>query len=1013
MTAGRLIGRDAVLAVALRALDDAIGGSAQLLLLAGEAGIGKTAVLTELAGRARERGCRVLRGVCWVGPGAPAYWPWSQLLAALGAADLGTARRLVTEPPAVAQAASAGDGEQAADERFRLFDAVRTALRRASADTPLLLIIDDLHSADEASLRLLEFASVHLGDAPVLFALAYRDTEPFTLPAGVAERGQLLELAGLGPAHVATLVEAVAARAPDAEQTTQIWRRSRGNPFFVRELTRLMVARGEPPGASAPVSAIPVTVRDTLEHRLARLSQPCVELLEVAALSGPRLRTRLLTLVSSVDAGAVPALLAEATHARVLVPGDSAGELAFAHDLFRETIVAGLPVDRTAALHERIGRALEEMRAAGGDVEAAELADHFAAADPATAGSDAVRYGIAAAQAATARTGHGQAVRHLTAALRALDAVPDPDPDLRVSVLAELAAASARAGRAAEARDRYRQLAGLARQRADPELLARAALGIHALGARHEAAYAELVALLTDAAAALPPGATVTRSRVLASLARDVSRSGGPHPDQAVEIARTAVRLARESGDPGALADALLAEHDTCRRPGNARQRLDVLGEMIDEAGRAGNPEQLATAQELRASALLELGDPAGLAQLREYVRTAERLGTARGRYGALTRRATLALIAGQVDEAVALSAEALDLGRAIDVPDALPCFFALRGPLTALGGPLFDVPADELPATDPAAPVLPLMTALVAFTAGDHAAARDALRGYRPEQLPPSWDLEIDSYAAAAFAMAGSTEQRTAMYRRLTPHAGEHVAVGGCVSYGGAVDHLLGRLAAALGDVSVALGHLRAAHEAYVRLGADGWAQLCRADLAALDAPPNNMFCAEGATWRLGYAGRQVHVADAKGLHDIAVLLAHPDEDVPAYVLLGRDEPPAGADPILDDRARREFRVRIAQLDEQVERADARGDATASARAAEERAALVRELATATGLGGRTRRLGADSERVRKTVTARIRDSIARIERVHPELAEHLRTAISTGSSCAYRPKSPTGWQL
>ncbi|HEU5267645.1 MAG TPA: AAA family ATPase, partial [Jatrophihabitans sp.] len=95
MTAGRLIGRDAVLATALHAMDDAVAGQGQLLLLAGEAGIGKSAVLAELARQAALRGCRVLRAVCWDGPGAPAYWPWSQVLGGLAPADLGVAQRLV------------------------------------------------------------------------------------------------------------------------------------------------------------------------------------------------------------------------------------------------------------------------------------------------------------------------------------------------------------------------------------------------------------------------------------------------------------------------------------------------------------------------------------------------------------------------------------------------------------------------------------------------------------------------------------------------------------------------------------------------------------------------------------------------------------------------------------------------------------------------------------------------------------------------------------------------------
>src|SRR5205823_4984974 len=140
---------------AVHALDGAVAGEGQLLLVAGEAGIGKSAVLAELARAAADRGGRVLRGVCWAGPGALAYWPWSQLLTELAPADLGAAQRLVAPEPA--SGATISGGAEAADERFRLFDAVTTAIRRASAAAPQLVIIDDLHWADDGSLRLLEF----------------------------------------------------------------------------------------------------------------------------------------------------------------------------------------------------------------------------------------------------------------------------------------------------------------------------------------------------------------------------------------------------------------------------------------------------------------------------------------------------------------------------------------------------------------------------------------------------------------------------------------------------------------------------------------------------------------------------------------------------------------------------------------------------------------------------------------------------------------------------------------
>jgi len=162
------------------------------------------------------------------------------------------------------------------------------------------------------------------------------------------------------------------------------------------------------------------------------------------------------------------------------------------------------------------------------------------------------------------------------------------------------------------------------------------------------------------------------------------------------------------------------------------------------------------------------------------------------------------------------------------------------------------------------------------------------------------------------------------------------------------------------------------------------------------------------------------VLLRDAKGLRDLAVLLAAPGREVAATDLVAGVASAAaaglaalGADPVLDDRARAAYRTRLAQLDEELAEADARHDIERSVRLAAERDALIDELAYAAGLGGRRRRLGDVTERARTTVTARIRDAMGRIERVHPELGQHLRASIVTGARCAYRPAETVRWSI
>jgi len=180
-------------------------------------------------------------------------------------------------------------------------------------------------------------------------------------------------------------------------------------------------------------------------------------------------------------------------------------------------------------------------------------------------------------------------------------------------------------------------------------------------------------------------------------------------------------------------------------------------------------------------------------------------------------------------------------------------------------------------------------------------------------------------------------------------------------------------------------------------------------------------VFRRDGTLWTLGYAGRTVRMRDAKGLRDLAALLAAPGRLVPAAELVaaaaGEATVPAelrlGADEVLDDRARHELRARLLDLEEEIEEADRWHDQERAARATAERDALVAELAAAAGLGGRARRLGDQSERARRTVTARIRDVIGRVERLHPALGAHLRASVTTGTFCSYSLPAPTAWEL
>ena len=1004
--ADRLIGRESALAAASSVLDDARRGAGQFLMISGEAGIGKTAMLAVLVSRAGPAPL-VLRGFCWEGDGAPPYWPWSQVLQASGLpmADLGEAGWLLQ--PASGPAEPMG-AVAAGDAQFRLFEAVARCLGRLAAGSgfrPVLVVLDDLHWADEPSLRLLGFLARALAAESVALLGAYRDTEASPELLKIAGQAQQLALAGLTPDDIGALARDLAGTAVPAQVTAQLWQRSGGNPFFVRELIRLLQAHG----SWHQPAQIPASVAETLRRRLARLSTECIRLLEWAAIAGRDVDVALLAHGAAVGHElAALSLLDEARQAGVIA-GTSPPR--FTHDLYRETILDGLSTSARTAINLSVGRALQTRSG-----PAARVAAHLLAAGP-QARQDALEYSLLAAREATARLGHEDACAYY---LRALDIISErgtPDTGERIEILLELAASHERTGRSDLAAQRFGQAADASRSAGDPVGLARAALGIQTLGYRSGAQNTELLDLLREASRRLEEagGPLALRSRVLAALARTLRHGSDRLPGAEVtQVAQRAAQLASAANDPSALATAKLAVHDAMWIPGTAAARLPVIAEMLDAAQVSGDDDLVAQARLLRAAALLELGDPAGRDELLSYITLAGNLGHARGRWGALTRQATFAQLAGRAEEAARFGEQALELGLAIGEPDAAGCFFTSRLSLVALG---VREPATGMDASDPLWPMFPVLRAWPYAARGEAAAAAAALGDFSVLDITLWTGLEALAAAAVVFAAAGSDTQRTWVYERLRPYAGSHVVVGGCASYHAAVDHHLGALAASLGDTAAAGAHFRAALAMHERLGAAGWARLSEQALARLEAPaasqaPNELRLVNGVRL-LCFEGKQVQLPDSKGLADIATLIGARGADVHVLTLVGHHLARMGADPVLDQRAKKSYQERLACLAEDIEDAEAAGRAGRAEVLRNERDALIRELAAAAGLGHRDRKLGDEAERARKTVSARVRDALSKIGPVHPELAAHLRGSLRLGTRCSYSPPAGVTWKV
>jgi hypothetical protein len=1068
------VGRAHALSRLLAAVSDAADGQARVVLVSGEAGIGKTTLVGVAAARS---GLSVGWGTCVEAGRTPAFWPWSGALRGLltdagpatGAeltrtdtAELARLLPALVKAPDVAADVAVDPGGPADTElaRLRLFDAVARLLERLARQRPALVVLDDLQWADESSLQLLEFVTQPVRPVPLVVVGMYRSDELTDEAARsltrTAARGESLQLHGLSGGEVFDLVAAAVGADAAERWAGEVHRRTHGHPFLARQLAELLADPVQPAGV------VPAAVHDLVARRLNRLSPTGRELVKAAAVANNDVRPDVLGEVCGVDVAAVTALVEEAVHVGVFVTDGGAGQTLLAHDLFRESIYLKLAAPQRMALHQRLADALEHRYARGGAVEPAELARHSAVAVPLDGPGRAIRWARAAAGVERDRLAFTEAAGHLARARRAIE---DSGDTLAggplVDLLVEEADARARAGDSPAARVLLNDASRRAVALGDAERLGRVALGVQRLGARFAMPREAVIDRLEAARGELSAAGSVLEAQLTASLARELAHSVPEHRARAQPLSERAVALARRHDDPATLAACLLARHDVLWTPGRSSERVGLAREIAELAARTGDRERQAEGVLLAATALLEEGSIAFRAALTEYLHLTEGFGQPRHDYLALTRRGALALIDGRLDEAEKLIDEAgalgericepdtenvrtgqlLELARARGEPDrlrsiaaaAIRCWIGVpshahavaAGLLARAGGP------DDL---DAARRALDTVTAL----------------GTWREDRSYLWSLFIGGMATAAVRL-DDRELCAQLLAELRPHTGTCGVGGSLVCFVGSNAHWAGLVAGALGRTEQAHRWLDEALTAHRRLGARSWEAETHLELAALGAPgphaeratqlahelglpgvldrlpaahsaappqPSTGRVAElrhdGELWLIHYGTASAHLRDSKGLADLHTLLSRPGTDVHVLDLAGAGHAERDSGTLLDPTARAAYQRRLGELDQDLATARADHDIGRAQRLDDQRTALIAELRRAAGLAGRSRRLGTStSERARKTVTSRLREAIRRIEAVLPELGAHLDRSVITGTVCRYEPTTNLAWRL
>lgn len=801
----------------------AVRGGLRVVWIGGEAGAGKTTVVDAAAARLRDAGWTVVAGRCPEVDGAPPGWAWTEVLETFAA----------TLPPrqAGALAPLLHNGRATAEgSAFWIAHALAEVLGQAAERTPLLIVLDDLHRTDGLTLELLRLTADRLGSGRVLVIGTYRPSE-----SGV-ELGQAraalanhtaahLTLSGLDDAALTALAIDCGLPAVTRETLGLLRDRTGGNPLFVRELARLMVAEG----VDAAHGRIPAGVGDVVRRRLARLPPQTATALRQAAVLGREVDITLLGELARSDDDELLDALEPAVLAGLLdepVPG----RIRFAHNLIRDTLYEDTSVLRRSRLH---AAALDLLRPRGAD--AASLAYHAVAAATAATASEAAGFVMQAAREADAVGAPVEAARRWRAAVRMFE-LAGVDRSAVVPARCGLIAALAQAGDAIGSREELHHTmvavgtGGL--ERGDRGIETDDELAVQAL----TASYSPLVWRVRDGDlidhAIVDPlrrvlnreQAPQVRARLLLTLFTELE---GVEHDSALAAGQEALALARAvyaqdpSGNQRLLCAALNVRAFSCLGPDLAHERESVVAELLSVAEACDAIDYQAVAHWF---AFLDASGRSDLAGAAAHADQAvARAGT--GQLGFLLGvldvfGAQLAVLAGRADEGergyIAVSAKLAEYGVAngahIGIVGRLSANL-VRGSLAPM--------ADDLVAVH----------RFVSRTIADGAAMALHQAG-RTEEAQQIWaqrvPIERSFYFVAmatlrthAAVAMGDLAVATATAAELLPYSGRFAGLDNGTLLTGPVDAALAAVADATGDAAGAARYRRAAEELTERLRA------------------------------------------------------------------------------------------------------------------------------------------------------------------------------------------------
>ena len=694
------VGRERELGGLRAAFDDAVNGNGRLVMVVGEPGIGKTALCKEFTRYVQERGGTTLIGHCYEeGSLSLPYLPFVQAMRSYVIsrseddlrADLAdSASHVARIMPEIRDKLRVKPGApiDPEDDRYRLLNGVTTFLTNASKSRPLSIVLEDLHDADSGSLEMLTYLSGFLSETNALVVGTYRNVEvdrSHPLSGALAELRRIanfdrVPLRGLTVDEVQRMMSSIAGHDVPRGVSEAVYRRTEGNPLFVREVLRHLVEQGyleredgRPRRETPPDMGLPEGLREVIGKRLSGLSDRCNNVLSVASVIGREFPLQVLQVVAGLTEDDLYAALEEASGVGVLEERSSVGAVVvfrFSHAYFRQTLYEEMFAPRRIRMHQQVGRALEEVYSARQEEHATEMAEHFAHSSDEAGLAKALRYGEMAAGRAMSVNAHAEAARLLYQAIEVQEVLDPDDKAKRCDLLLALGQALMPVG---EAHKVYENVApeafALTEAIGDDDRAARVCQLAFDAASRYALVVSGGPEARTWAERFDRVAAPGTRHRVYADLAN--SRVRGFAGD--FKLRNGALELARQLGDSDAFLVAARWTISGFAAPQHEEGRLALAREVADKYAPADG-EHIGIYspgyQYYLGVAFLEIGERARaeaiwsrLKERAELTRDANLLGTV------LLSDSLIAAQDGRLEEAAAVGERLATLGEELGVP--------------------------------------------------------------------------------------------------------------------------------------------------------------------------------------------------------------------------------------------------------------------------------------------------------------------------------------------------------